>query len=150
MKTTFKKLILDDLKAQGYADIAKKITSVKYNSFSGGDSVDVAALNLFKSERAVLEALLDQYQYGTFDAYTDCAGTKKNTHNKPRRAKYVHLRNEFSNDLREDIKELLRIDWDITDDKSAKDKRNEWYDTLIWRELNALTGGVEVKICDLW
>ncbi len=45
---TFKKLILDDLKNQGLGHIAAKITSIKYKSFAGGDSVDVKAINLFR------------------------------------------------------------------------------------------------------
>lgn len=139
-RVTFKKLILDDLKSQGLHSIASKIKSITYESFSMGDAVRVETLNLFKSERETLENLLYDYKYGTFDSMTDCSGIKENTANKARRAKYVTLNNKFTQDIKDDIKDLLRIDWDITDDATAKDKRGEWYDTLVWRELNKLNG----------
>lgn len=93
MKTTFKKIILDDLKAQGRKDIADKIYSVKYKSFSGGDSVDVYARNLTDAEYTFVENLLYQYQDGYFDSMQDMYVYDREN-KKTRTAKYLFVRNE--------------------------------------------------------
>lgn len=135
-KPTFKKLILDDLKAQGHHTIAAKIKSIRYESFSMGSSVDVDGVDLFKEEREILKSLLDDYTYGTFDPYTDCSGVKENTANKVRRAKYVHLNNEFSNPVKEKAIVHLGNYYGIFDDETAQEKRRCWYDTALWRVMS--------------
>lgn len=137
---TFKKLILDDLKAQGRKDIADKIRRIRYSSFAGGDAVDVYAVDLFKNEREFLSKLLKEYEPGYFDGMTDCYyyNTEKST--KPRTAKYVHLHHEFSETIKDIIKERLEARWDIIDDESAQKRRQLWYDQAVWMDCNALKG----------
>lgn len=133
-KPGFKKLILDDLKRAGHKAIAAKITSIRYSSFSMGDAVDVSAVNLFKSERRILESLLREYQAGSFDGMTDCYNYDNRDSGKARQAKYVHLRNEFSPEVKEAVKKTLAEKWEIIDDATAMAKRNNWFQSLIWQD----------------
>lgn len=136
MAKTFKKIILDDLKSQKLHSIVAKIKSIKYDSFSMGDSVDVTAVNLTKTEREKLESILREYQHGSFDGMTDCYNYSKSS--KERSAKYVHLRHEFTEDVKERVKADLKAHYDITNDKEAQAKFNCWYDNLVWRKCNEL------------
>jgi hypothetical protein len=136
---TFKKIILDDLKNQKRMDIAKKITTIRYRSFAGGDAVDVKAVNLNKEQRDVLESILRQYQKGKFDGMYDIYNYDEVKSTKERTAKYVHLQHEFSNDVREWAIEKLKNEWEIFDDKSAQEKRGCWFEEAIYRELRELT-----------
>ena len=135
-KTTFKKLILDDLKSQGKSDIVAKIKSITYESFSGGNAVRVKAIDLNKSQREFLENLLNEYQYGTFDSMTDCQGYKDSP--KPRSAKFVQLSHVFSTEVRAKVIAKMVTEWGITDDKSCQEKRHCWLDAAVWRDLNDL------------
>lgn len=133
---TFKKIILDDMKANGLAELTKKIKSIKYQSYSGGDSVRVQGMDLLKHEREALEKLLEDYQEGRFDGMQDMYIPKTSTTTKERTAKYVFLDNEWSNEAREEIKSKLKNEWDIVDDKTAQERMGTWYDQAIYRLLN--------------
>ena len=135
--TTFKKLILDDLKAAKLNNIVAKITSIRYRSFAGGDAVDVEATDLNKEERKALEDLLEDYQDGHFDGMTDMYNYKKGEAKKVRTAKYVHLRNDFSQATKDAAIEELKTQWEITDNDTAQAKMNTWYDTAIHRICSA-------------
>jgi hypothetical protein len=131
---TFKKIILDNLKANGHGAIAAKIKSVKYSSYSGGDSVRVLAVNLVKPERELLEAILRDYQYGSFDGMTDCYNYDNRDPKVERQAKYVFLNTEFTPDVIESVKATLRDEYLVTDDKSAHEKRGRWYESAVWAD----------------
>lgn len=142
----FKTLILSDLKAQGLTDLAKKIKSIRYRSYSGGDSFDVQTENLFCSERKRLESILSEYQAGNFDGMIDLYENKKEQ-TKPRTAKFVHLHNEMTDDLRAYAKELLKNKWEVIDDDTAQDKFRCWYNQAVHRvlyelESNPLQGSI--------
>lgn len=92
---TFKKIILEDLEKRGRQDLAKKIKSITYESFSMGNAVRVETLDLFKKEREELDSILKEYAYGRFDGMTDYAYSERD-HSKERQAKYVTLNNRFS------------------------------------------------------
>jgi len=131
---TFRKLILDDLRSWGLHDIIKKITSVRYEAFSGGDAVRVSAVNLNKLERDVVESLLSEYKHGYFDGMTDCYNYTESK--KPRSAKYVTLSHEYSPDVKSRAKLLLKNTHDISDDTSAMKRWGCWYDQAIRRVLS--------------
>lgn len=138
---TFKKIILDDLRKAGKEAIIKKIVSIRYESYSGGSSVRVCTKNLFKTDREYLDAFLDRYEYGSFDGMTDSYNYDNRRLDVERQAKYVFLENEFSQDIRDKIIATLRDQWGIINDQTARDKRGEWYDTLIWRDATGLAEG---------
>jgi hypothetical protein len=137
-QTTFKKLILDDLKAQKLHVLVEKIKSIRYDSFAGGDSVSVKAVNLTKSQRETLRAILDDYTDGHFDGMYDIYEYKKGDATKPRTAKYVSLDNEFSDDVRNRVIAILHDQWGITDDTTAREKMNCWFDQAVWRLIQDL------------
>jgi hypothetical protein len=139
MKTTtktFKKIIFDDLKAQGLGHFCDKITSVRYKSYSMGNSLNVDSINLFKSDREKLEKFLDAYQYGEFDGMDDSYNYTGNPANKERQAKYVFLNNRFTDDIKEKVKAELKNKFEVIDDTSAMKKFSCWYDQATWRTLS--------------
>lgn len=128
-KTTFKKLILDELKAMGRQDIASKITSITSSVYSGGSSIDVRAVNLFKAEREVLNALLDTYTDGDFDGMTDSYTYKETS--REHTVKYAFLNNVFSEEIINAVKARLEKEYGITDNKSCFEKKHIWLDQAI-------------------
>lgn len=130
---TFKKIILDDLKKSGLFDIIPKIKSITFDQFAGGNSVNVRGENLFKSERETLEKLLSKYQYGHFDGMIDLYEYSNRRSDLPRQAKFVNLRNEFSEVIYKTAKHHLENSMNIIDDKTAQDKWSCWYDQAVWR-----------------
>lgn len=136
MAKTFKKIILDDLKAQGRADIVKKIKSIRYESYSGGDSVSVQAENLFKTDRDFLSSLLKEYQHGFFDGMNDIYNYVRSE--KERSAKYVFLYVSFTEDVKEYVKKELEKEWGIVDDQTAQKKRHCRYDICVHQDIMAL------------
>ena len=135
---TFKKIILDDLKKQKLTGIVAKIKSIKYKSYSGGDSVDVDAVDLLKSERETLEKILREYQDGQFDGMNDIYNCDSERSTKERTAKYVFLHNTFSDAVRDRVKADLKDRFGVTDDATAREKMFVWYDQAVWRELQKL------------
>jgi len=140
---TFKKIILDDLKKQGQHSIVKKIRSITYDTYAGGNVVHVGAIDLTKSEREFLEKLLQEYQYGSFDGMTDMYSYDNRDSGKERQAKYVQLRVEYSPKKYASAKEYLKNQWDVTDDKTAQEKASCWYGTMVDRVLNGHYGPYE-------
>lgn len=135
-KTTFKKLILDDLKKQGRGDIAVKITSIKHKVYSGGDSVTVHANDLGKEQREYLETLLDQYQDGHFDSMQDMYVYSKNQ-NKPRTAKYVSLTHEFTPAVKDKLTAMLKNEYaGLDSDQECKQAHGQYLDAFLFRKLN--------------
>jgi hypothetical protein len=135
---TFKKLILDNLKAMNRQDIAKKINSITYRSYSMGDSVDVRATDLGKEQRETLEALLNEYQDGHFDGMQDLYVYNR-TVNKPRTAKYVHLVHEFTPETKAKLTAMIENKWDIpADDRECFKKFNQWRDAVLWRFMSEM------------
>ena len=135
---TFKKIILDDLKSQKLDHIAAKIKSIRYETFANGNSVDVNTVNLFFGEREALEKILRKYESGSFDGMTDMYSYDNRREDVERQAKFVHLRNEYSEVIRNAAKEWLKNEMGVTDDASAQHKMACWYDTAIWRTIQGL------------
>lgn len=133
---TFKVLIKSDLKKEGRDEILKKIVSVRYSSFSMGDSVDVETLDLTKSEREHMKTLLNSYKSGHFNSMEDIF-EYKSVQSKTRTAKYVSLNNRFSENTKKLVMKLLE-DQGIVDNSTAYQIRKTDYDQLLWEELNKL------------
>ena len=89
----FKTIILEDLRKRGLTDIAKKVVSMRYETFSMGNALRVKAKGLLPQEHETLSAILQEYEYGRFDGMTDYAWNEKDA-TKERQAKYVTLYNE--------------------------------------------------------
>lgn len=96
---TFKTIILEDLNRNGKAALAAKIKSITYETFSMGNAVRVATLDMFKSERKELDDYLYRYVYGRFDGMTDCQSSERD-HKMERQCKYLTINNTFSEALK--------------------------------------------------
>lgn len=131
---TFKKLILDDLKSQGLERIIPHIKSVTHDKYSGGSSLNVSTLDLLKTDREKLSKLLDAYKQGDFNGMTDSYEHREDN-GKERKAKFVFLRNTFSDDIRLRVINYLKETWQIVDDTTAQNKMQCWYDQLVHRIL---------------
>lgn len=137
-KPRFKTLIMNELKSLNLDSICTKIKSIRYRSFAGGDAVDVEAIDLYKAERETLEKILDKYEYGHFDGMTDSYDYKPKEERGPVSAKYVHLRNDWSEEAKTCARNELEKKWDIVDNHSAQAKMGTWYDTAIHRILSEI------------
>lgn len=140
-RPTFKKLILDDIKAAGHVLIAKKIRSITYDSFANGDAVRVRALCLRKKERELLDELLEDYRDGKFDSYEDIYVPKgREQRTKLRTAKYVFLNNEWPDNIKEAAWSDLKKHYgnEIDDIGECLRITGRWKDQLIYEFLNNL------------
>ncbi len=134
-KTTFKKIILDDIKKRKLGHIAAKITSIRYRSFAGGDAVDVSATNLYGSERKTLEAIVREYMGGSFDGMQDLY-TYHDT-KTARSAKYTSLHCEYTPEWKDWARAVVVNDYGVTNDQEAQKQHGQWFDVLVHRVLVA-------------
>lgn len=136
MSTTFKKLILDDLKSQGRKDIADKIKSITYDTYAGGDAVRVKAYDLGKEQREFLYSLLREYQDGHFDGMQDLYIYDK-TNSKARTAKYVQFNHDFTPAVEERLIAKLKDQYaGLDSDAECRAAHNDWLDPFLWRKMN--------------
>lgn len=142
-KTTFKKLIKDELKSKGLKNLSDKIVSIRYSSFSMGNAIDIETLDMFKSERDQLESIVSKYQYGSFDGMTDCYNMD-NRDDSIRQVKYVHTQHYFSEEIKQAVNQEL-IKQGIIDDKTAQEKRGYWLNQVQHMELYKLESRPEKK-----
>ena len=133
---SFKVLIKEDLKNINRLDIMKKIKSVRYSTFSMGNSLDVKAVDLSVPERKILDQVLSEYKSGSWNSMEEIYEYNKNS-NKPRTAKYVGFQNDFSEESKNKVKAKLK-ERGIEDNETAYEKMNCCYDDLVWKELNKL------------
>lgn len=131
---TFKKLILDELKSKNLNGVIQKINSIRYSSFSMGDAVDVHSTDLVKSEREQLEGILKEYQSGSFNSWDDIYEYRKEK-SRARTAKYVHLHNQFSSEVKEKVKKDLEENFQVTDYQSSWSNLGCDYETAVHRKL---------------
>lgn len=96
---TFKKILKDALKAQGKAELAKKITSARHKKYSMGNSLDIEVLDATDAEREFFKTFIEPYEYGTFCGMTDCQGIKNRDAKVERQAKYVFVRYNTTEEL---------------------------------------------------
>ncbi|MEE8432391.1 MAG: hypothetical protein V3S16_14175 [Candidatus Desulfatibia sp.] len=86
------KLIKSELKKNGIACKAKS------SSFSMGDSVTIEINNQPPWVVDAIESQTDKYEYGTFDAMTDCQGFKNRDFDGPQ-TKYLTINNRFDESI---------------------------------------------------
>lgn len=86
---TFKALMKEDILKE-FPSIWPKVKSIRYKSFSMGDSVDVTCDELTEEERNYMKTLCRSYQDGYFNGMDDSYVMDK-TRIKARTAKYVFL-----------------------------------------------------------
>ena len=126
------KAIRQHLKKNG---IKCKVTS---DNFSMGSSVDVTVYDQLPAAMKEIEAFCEPYEYGTFDAMTDCSGTKNRDFDGPQ-AKYVHVHNSYSTELQQEAWEYMLARYpglDILEDAPAR------YDEYTTYEQNRLFNDV--------
>lgn len=133
-KMTFKKILLNELKAAGRKDIAAKIKSVRCDH----NSARVETTDLFKADREYVETILSKYRKGHFDGMTDSYVYDNRRTDVDRQFMYIFLNNDFSQGVKELIKKDLAEKWEITNDQTAMAKRGAWFDQIVWRDLCAL------------
>lgn len=131
---TFKKLIFDDIKAQGMARILPYIESVRYETYSGGSSLRIRTKNMPQTERQWLACLANEYQQGDFDGMTD-SYTYRAEGRKPRTARFVFTDNYWSTDIQEKMSAILADQYGVTDDATAMGKMGCWHDQAMHRLL---------------
>ena len=132
----FKTIILEDLNKRKMSSIASKITSITYETYSMGNSLNVRTKDLFKSERGALKMVLNEYAYGRFDAMTDYAYSERDA-SKERQAKYVSINNDFSEVIKNAVKEYYHR-LGIIDDVTAMKEHNTYYYQLLYQKTNSL------------
>lgn len=91
------KIIKKQLMAQGIKCRAKS------NNFSMGNSVDITVYNQPPEIMEKLNKDFGCYEYGTFDAMTDCQGTKNREFTGPQ-TKYLHIKNDISDEVQQTVK----------------------------------------------
>ncbi len=123
---TFKKILFDDLKARGLEHIIPKIKSVRHEKYSGGSSLRVQSLDLFKADRAALWAVIREYEMGTFDGMQDMYVYDSDKPKKERTVKYAFLANDFSETVQSKIDEKLRDEYKVYDDETSQKQMGCW------------------------
>lgn len=105
--------------------------SVKSDSFSGGDSVDIRYTDGPASKK--VEAYTDKYQYGHFNGMIDMYESSNRRDDIPQ-VKFVHVSREISKEVNEKIEKELK-------EKYADFNPSEWMEShrcygnnLIYRE----------------
>jgi len=129
--STFKKIILAELKAKGLSRIASKIKSIRKDV----NSVRVRTVDLFKQDRELLQSILDTYTAGRFDGMQDLYVYDRTKPEREFSVKYAFLNNEFSEIERGKIKDVLRLKYDVVDDTTAQRVFGRWYDQVVWTRL---------------
>lgn len=127
---------------------------VKSKNFSMGSSVDVYVTDQPPDVVAMIKTDIDKYEYGTFDAMTDCSGFKNRDFDGPQ-AKYVHVSNEHSPELLQAFWEFLRPIYNGADalpekyeDIKPTDRIfDDWAGAVIWR---VLSGNWDQKISKMF
>jgi hypothetical protein len=96
--------IRNELKALGIQ------ARVKSRNFSMGNAVDIYVTDLPPFLSAKVKAIGDKYQYGHFDGMTDCYEHSNSREDIPQ-AKFVHVNNQISDEMREAVYQHLRTQW---------------------------------------
>jgi hypothetical protein len=116
--------------------------SVRSRNFSMGDAVDITVYDQLPAVFKKIEEFSGQFQYGSFNGMEDIYEYTNSRKDIPQ-AKYVHVRNEYSDELRQKawsfIREYYGYDDQPEDVKEASriylSKHCEWADTIIYRTL---------------
>lgn len=133
---TFKSSLKEDFK--NHPSIWKKIKSVRYETYSGGCSLRVSAVDLLKDEREIVEKILEEYQDGHFNSMEDIYEYKKEGTKKERSVKYAFLNNDFSAEMRACGTASLAETYNVIDNDTSFKTFGCDYNTALWRYLNRL------------
>lgn len=129
------KLIRQELKAK-FPNVA---FTVRSQNFAGGNSVDISYANAMP--RAEVEAVVSKYEYGHFDAMTDCYEFSNRREDIPQ-VKYVMVQREITPEVREAVKAEVAAKFGIKDASDEQEWRKvfgSWSDQAIWREIQNRT-----------
>lgn len=105
---------------------------IKSRSFSGGSAIDVEWTNGPTSD--TVTKLVSKYQYGHFDVMTDCYDITNSRNDIPQ-VKYVQIRREVSEDIKQAIFEKCRETYggweNLTSmDEISEELKKHWH---VWR-----------------
>ena len=124
--TTFKKLILDELKALKRGDIVSKIRSIK-SSYS---SINIYTTDLEPEQTIALQCVVAKYKMGKFDGMIDSYDYSNVIKDLPQ-VQYVFINNDFSEKAKETAKEFLKNTWATVNDQEALDKFGFYFDQIV-------------------
>jgi len=113
--------------------------SVRYQSYSGGDSVDINYLNAVPVEE--IEKIAYKYQDGHFNGMEDIYEYSKNPLNL-NRAKYVFVHRDIDEDKRLEAKKEIAKSYgivDIENEKEWMEKTGRWSYEKVSKELSVKT-----------
>jgi len=136
---TFKKIILDDLKARGLIGLAKKIKSIRYETFSMGDAVRITAYDMTESQRGKLTEFVDRYKKTDFNSMDDSTTFRKERADVERRTHFITINFEYSIELKAKVAADLAAEG-VIDDPSALKKYDLDFFVIQRRKLLAVQG----------
>lgn len=113
--------------------ILKKVgikARVSSKTYSGGQSVNVFVTDIHPWIKKSIDERLAIYEKGDFNGFEDIYEYKRDGYKGPR-VKYLFVRNDMSAEMRSKVEKFLADNWDITDNNTAKEKMNTWYDQAI-------------------
>lgn len=106
--------------------------SVRYKTFSMGDSVDISYQNGVPTSE--IEKITNKYEAGSFDSMTDMYEYNNNRNDIPQ-TKYIMINREVDSDKKLIIKKELALKWgiqDIENENEWKEKTGFWSDQKVW------------------
>jgi hypothetical protein len=127
--------------------------SVRSNNFSMGDSVDITVYDQHPDIIKKIRDNIDKYEYGTFDGMNDCQGIKNRDFAGPQ-AKYVHINNELSTEIRQAGLDYIRKHFngceelpELYNDNNHTRIFDEWTLSIVHRLLN---GSMDTSSVEFW
>ncbi len=133
-----KKLILDELKGLKSAQAKRVLGTIKSIRIRHHSYLTIDTVNLFSDDEKFLEKLLAKFSCGSFDGQVDSYDWKPSSERHERAVMYINICNEFSDDIKEKVKDDLARKWKIVDDATAMEKSGYWYDQMVWKHCNQL------------
>lgn len=109
--------------------------SVRYETFAGGDAVNVSYANGVPIEE--VEKITNKYQMGHFDGMIDCY-EYDNNNDGLNQAKYISVNRNIDNSIRLEMKEKIAKSYGIADMENEQEwmaKTNRWSDQVVYQEL---------------
>ena len=132
-----------------------KVDSVKSKTFAGGDSVDIRITDAPPAVNRATREIATRHELGHFDGMEDIYHYRPDDSGRPR-AKYVHVNNQMSPQIRERIHSfLVERETDYAENPEGHPQRNYVYWTFcgsrewlrdFWtdEELNGADGAAQV------
>lgn len=102
------------------------------SSFANGDSVDVDLIDVHPVIVAHIEKFSHDYEQGSFNGMEDIYEYKSNSKGLPR-TKYLHVNSSLSKATKELLKEYVKTQYGVDNDKDCRERHFCWLDQLTYR-----------------